>query len=171
LVGLPEGGGLPKGGGLSQWAGPLTLSGVLLSLAALAYAAWLVADWRNDTYEVSNDEIAHVDRVPLGFSEERKSANLGRIQNVSMSIPSPWHWFFNYGDVTCQTAAELGDFIFRGVPDPRSVAREILTRMERYRRRTEREAATKRAQELPDWFEMYNRIEPDVLEKRALQGE
>jgi CRP-like cAMP-binding protein/membrane protein YdbS with pleckstrin-like domain len=160
-----------QGGELSQWAGPLTLSGVLLSLAALVYAAWLVADWRNDTYEVSNDEIAHVDRVPLGFSEERKSANLGRIQNVSMSIPSPWHWFFNYGDVTCQTAAELGDFIFRGVPDPRSVAREILTRMERYRRRTEREAATKRAQELPDWFEMYNRIEPDVLEKRASRGE
>jgi hypothetical protein len=43
--------------------------------------------------------------------------------------------------------------------------------MERYRRRTEREAATKRAQELPDWFEMYNRIEPDVLEKRALLDE
>jgi hypothetical protein len=31
-------------------------------------------------------------------------------------------------------------------------------------------AATKRAQELPDWFEMYNRIEPDVLEKRASRG-
>ena len=168
---LPQWAGLLTGAGSSQWAGPLTLSGVLLVLAALAYAAWLIADWRNDTYEVSNDEIAHIDRVPLGFSEERKSANLGRIQNVSMSIPSPWHWFFNYGNVTCQTAAELGDFIFQGVPDPRSVAREILTRMERYRRRTEREAATKRAQELPDWFEMYNRIEPDVLEKRALLDE
>jgi CRP-like cAMP-binding protein/membrane protein YdbS with pleckstrin-like domain len=168
---LPQWAGLLTGAGSSQWAGPLTLSGVLLVLAALAYASWLIADWRNDTYEVSNDEIAHIDRVPLGFSEERKSANLGRIQNVSMSIPSPWHWFFNYGNVTCQTAAELGDFIFQGVPDPRSVAREILTRMERYRRRTEREAATKRAQELPDWFEMYNRIEPDVLEKRALLDE
>ncbi|MGV2432359.1 MAG UNVERIFIED_CONTAM: PH domain-containing protein [Rickettsiaceae bacterium] len=113
---------------------------MLLSLAALTYAAWLVADWRNDTYKVSNDEIAHVDRVPLGFSEERKSANLGRIQNVSMSIPSPWHWFFNYGDVTCQTAAELGDFIFQGVPDPRSVAAgNSDAHEERYRRRTERE--------------------------------
>ena len=84
-----------------------------------------------------------------------------------MSIPSTLHWLFNYGNVTCQTAAETGAFIFYGVPDPRSVAAEILTRMDMHQRRAERDAAIKRSQDLPDWFEMYNRIEPEVLEDRA----
>ncbi|HAJ35693.1 MAG TPA: hypothetical protein DCL15_08380 [Chloroflexi bacterium] len=144
----------------------LTTLGVVLTLFALARVIWVVADWRNDTYEVSNAEIAHVDRVPLGLSEDRMSAGLGRIQNVSMSVPSPLHWLFNYGNVTCQTAAETGAFIFYAVPDPRAVAQEILKRMDDYRRQEERDAAIKRSQELPDWFEMYNRIEPEVLPER-----
>jgi len=144
----------------------LTIVGVVLTLAALVRVIWVVADWRNDTYEVSNIEIAHVNRMPLGLSEDRMSAGLGRIQNVSMSVPSPLHWLFNYGNVVCQTAAEMGAFIFYAVPDPRAVAQEILQRMDNYRRQEERDAARKRSQELPDWFEMYNRIEPEALEER-----
>jgi hypothetical protein len=94
------------------------------------------------------------------------SARLGNIQNVTMSVPSPLHWLFNYGNVTCQTAAEAGEFVFNAVPDPRAVAQEILKRMDDYRRQEERDAAIKRSQELPDWFEMYNRIEPEALPER-----
>jgi alkanesulfonate monooxygenase SsuD/methylene tetrahydromethanopterin reductase-like flavin-dependent oxidoreductase (luciferase family) len=86
-----------------------------------------------------------------------------------MSIPSPLHWLFNFGNVNCQTAAEAGDFIFFAVPDPRAVAEEILARIERYRRREEDDAVRKRNQELPDWFEMYNRLGPDALEERLTQ--
>ena len=162
---------------LTEWLGvpeetipllnALTIVGVLLTLIAFGNVIWVVADWRNDTYEVSNDEIVHVDRMPLGLSEDRKSANLGRIQNVEMSIPSTLHWLFNYGNVTCQTAAETGAFVFYGVPDPRAVAKEILTRMEQHQRKAELDTIQKRSQDLPDWFEMYNRIEPEILEERA----
>jgi len=145
----------------------LVIVGVIATLIALVRVIWVVADWRNDTYEVSDDEIAHVNRVPLGLSEDRMSAGLGRIQNVSMSIPSPIHWLFNFGNVTCQTAAEVGAFIFFAVPDPRAVAREIQLRMERYRRQDEIENARKRSQELPDWFEMYNRIDQEEGYGRA----
>ncbi|MCS6826992.1 MAG: cyclic nucleotide-binding domain-containing protein [Caldilinea sp.] len=144
----------------------LTVLGVIAMLIALGNLIWVIADWRNDTYEVSDEEIVHVDRMPLGLSEDRKTANLGRIQNVTMAIPSPLHWLFNYGDVRCQTAAEGGSFDFIGVPNPRMVAQEILKRMENYRLRSERQAAVNRAKDLPDWFEMYNRIEPEVLEER-----
>lgn len=146
----------------------LTVAGVIATLIALARVIWVVADWRNDTYEVSDDEIAHVDRVPLGISEDRMSAGLRHIQNVSMSIPSPIHWIFNFGNVTCQTAAEVGAFVFFAVPDPRAVAQEIQLRMERYRRQDEIESARKRSQELPDWFEMYNRIEQEEANGRAI---
>lgn len=145
----------------------LTIVGVALTLIALGNVIWVIADWRNDTYEVSSNEIVHVDRMPLGLSEDRKSASLGRIQNVEMSIPSTLHWLFNYGNVTCQTAAETGDFVFSGVPDPRAVAREILARMDEHKRRAEQKTAEERSQDLPDWFELYNRIEPEILEERA----
>jgi CRP-like cAMP-binding protein/uncharacterized membrane protein YdbT with pleckstrin-like domain len=149
----------------------LQLIALLATLVSLIRVVWVIADWHNDTYELSDDDLVHIDRVPLGLAEDRKSAGLGRIQNVTMSIPSPLHWLFNFGNVNCQTAAEAGDFIFFAVPDPRSVADEILARIERYRRREEEDAVRKRNQELPDWFEMYNRLGPDALEQRLLQGE
>ncbi len=155
------------------WATPLrnipalgnamTIIGIIMSLAAVAQVAWVVANWHNDTYEVTDDEIAHVEKLPFALAENRKSAGLGRLQNVEMMIPTPWHWLLNYGNVKCQTAAEEGDFIFDSVSDPRAVAAEIQTRMERYRRREENIAARKRAQELPDWFEVYRSLDHEPV--------
>ena len=136
--------------------------GVLLTLVALVRIAWVVANWHNDTYEVTDDEIAHVEKLPLSLTESRKLAGLGRLQNVEMEIPTPWHWFFNYGNVKCQTAAEMGDFIFDSVSDPRAVAEEIQLRMERFRRREENNAARERAQELPDRFEVYRTLDREA---------
>jgi uncharacterized membrane protein YdbT with pleckstrin-like domain/CRP-like cAMP-binding protein len=129
------------------------------ALALLLRLAWVVEDWRNDTYEVSDSEVVNVDKAPLGLSEARRSAGLGRIQNVELEIPSPIHLIFNFGNVRLQTAAESGDFQFVAVADPRGVAEEIQSRIERFRRREEEDAARRRSQELPDWFEMYNRLE------------
>lgn len=161
LVGVPE--------SARPASNVLQFIAVVATAISLGRVIWVIADWHNDTYELGDDDIVHIDRMPLGLTEDRKSAGLGRIQNVTMSVPSPLHWLFNFGNVVCQTAAESGDFIFFAVPDPRAVADEILARIERYRRREEEDAVRKRNQELPDWFEMYNRLEPDLLEKKLLQ--
>ena len=139
----------------------IVIISVLVTIAALGRVLWVWANWRNDRYEVSDTEIVHVEKLPLALAEQRSVAGLGRIQNVEMSIPTPLHWLFNYGNVRCQTAAEYGDFIFYGVYDPRSVAAEIQLRMERYRRREEEKSARDRARELPDWFEVYNNLDTD----------
>ena len=99
-------------------------------------------------------------KLPFGIDETRRSAPLGRIQNVEMQIPSPLHWLLDYGNVVIQTAAEFGALIFYAVPNPRAVADEILGRMALAQRRQEEEEAKRRSQDLPDWFEMYNRLEP-----------
>ena len=140
----------------------LIVIGIISSLIALARVAWVIANWHNDTYEVTDDELAHVEKLPFSLVETRRSAGLGRLQNVEMRITSPIEWFFNYGNVICQTAAEDGAFVFESVPDPRAVADEIQTRMERYRRREETDAAQKRAQELPDWFEVYRTLDREA---------
>ena len=55
--------------------------------------------------------------------------------------------------------------IFYSVPHPTAVADEILARIELAQKRQEEEEATRRAQDLPDWFEMYNRLEGGLGER------
>ena len=134
-------------------------------IVAFVRVAWVVANWRNDTYEVSDDSLVHVEKLPLSLVEDRKTASLGNIQNVEMYINNPLEWLFNFGNVVCQTAAEEGDFTFTSVPDPRSVADEIQRRIERFRRQSEVRAVQQRAKDLPDWFEVYNTLEWEELEQ------
>jgi len=137
----------------------------ILALVFLGRLIWVIVDWYNDTYEVSNAEVVNLRKLPFALREERRSAPLNRIQNVETSIPSPVHLLLGYGNVIIQTAAEFGTLIFYSVPHPTAVADEILARIERAQKRQEEEEATRRAQDLPDWFEMYNRLEGGMGER------
>ena len=119
---------------------------------------WVVIDWHNDTYEVTDTEVINVKQLPFGLRQQRRNAGLGRIQNVDMRIPSPIHLLFDFGTVTIQTAAEDGALVFSSVPDPRYVSNEISRRIERFQHSAEEEQARRRMEDLPDWFEMYNRM-------------
>jgi membrane protein YdbS with pleckstrin-like domain len=138
--------------GLASGAGVVTLG-------ALAWCVWVYADWRNDSYRIESDQIIDVEKKPLFFSEERRTALLGDIENVKLRIPTPVHYLLNFGDVELQTAAADGDLTFDSVPQPRLVAEEVRRRIENYHWRQEQARARQRAEELPDWFEMYNRLD------------
>ena len=141
----------------------LELLAGFVGLGALAWWAWVVADWRNDTYEVTPSEIIDTEKKPLFFAEVRRTGRLGQIENIDVSLPTPLHFILNYGNVLLQTAATDGNFTFNSVPDPRGVSEEIRRRIEVYRRQEEEKRAQDRAQELPDWFESYNRLESDIM--------
>jgi CRP-like cAMP-binding protein/uncharacterized membrane protein YdbT with pleckstrin-like domain len=141
----------------------------LLGLADVAWIAWIVADWRNDTYEVNTEILIDVEKKPLFFSESRRQARLGDIENIEVSVPTPLHYILDFGDVRLQTAAQQGTFTFDLVPDPRGVAAEIQRRIGEFRRRQELDRARLRAQELPDWFELYDRL--DDSQKRAMTSD
>ena len=47
------------------------------------------------------------------------------------------------------------------MPGPREVAAEINRRIEDLRRQEQQNLARQRARELPDWFELYNRLDTD----------
>jgi hypothetical protein len=148
---------------LQQFVLPLNILLVGLGLWAMGWAAWIIADWRNDTYEVDAKQIADVEKKPLFFSEQRRTALLGEIEHIEVSIPSPLHYLLNFGNVRLSTAATQGEFSFDYVPDPRGVSEEIRRRIEIYRYQQENNRARQRAQELPDWFEMYNRLGGDNI--------
>ena len=131
----------------------------LAMLATLGWIGWAVADWWNDTYTVTEDRIIDVEKLPLFLSEQRREAQLSDIQDISLEMNSPLKMMLNFGNIIVQTAAGEGAFTFDHVPNPRNVREEITRRMMVWRREDERRKAHDRSRDLPDWFEMYNRLE------------
>jgi len=147
------------------FAGPTAVSNAVVALqlilglllfADLLWIAWIVADWRNDTYEVTTNSIMDVEKKPLFFDEKRRMARLDEIENIEVNVPSFLHYLFDFGSVRLQTASSDGNFTFDLVPHPHAVAAEVQRRIEEYQTRERMIAAQRRAQELPDWFDLYD---------------
>jgi CRP-like cAMP-binding protein len=139
--------------------GPLPLEIWLVGCAALGALSWYgYADWRNDVYVLTRDQIIDVERKPLGLHEERRSASLAQLQDIRHLVPNPLATALDFGDVLVETAAETGRFTFHGVPHPSSVHDQIAMRMERYRVDQDRLLEERRADELTQWFRQYHRM-------------
>lgn len=136
----------------------IELTAAFIGLAGILWTGWVFADWRNDTYELSNTSIVDIEKMPLALSANRRVARLSEIQDIELDVPSPIHAILRFGNVKIRTAATEGLFTFDHVPDPQGVAEEIRRRMEAWRVADERRQAQNRAKELPDWFEIYKRL-------------
>ena len=146
-----------------SWLDPTLLSLELLSglaiLLTLGWIIWVVADWWNDTYTVTRDRIIDIEKLPFFFGEQRREAQLSDIQDIRLDINSPLKMLLNFGNIIVQTAATEGAFTFDHVPNPRAVKEEITRRLMEWRQEDERHKAQERSRDLPDWFEMYNRLD------------
>lgn len=143
----------------------------LLMLVTLGYIIWIVIDWWNDTYTVTRDRIIDVEKLPLFLSEQRREAQLSDIQDIRLEINSPLEMILDFGDIIVQTAASEGAFTFDHIPNPRAVKEEINRRLVEWRREDERRKAREQIRDLPDWFEMYNRLEPGQTPSRPVSNE
>jgi uncharacterized membrane protein YdbT with pleckstrin-like domain len=119
---------------------------------------WLVEDWRNDLYIVTDHLIIDVEKRPLSIREERREATLDRIVNLSLQQQGFLASILNYGDVLIQTAGATGDFTFDGVSNPAAVQREIFRRLEDYNDEQRRRERAQRKAELSTWFQVYHEI-------------
>ncbi len=78
-------------------------------------------------------------------------------------MPSPINFLFGFGNVRLQTAATEGMFTFDWVPNPRGVSEEMPPPHRVLIASNKKRPAHQRSQELPDWFEMYDRLGGDDL--------
>jgi len=99
-----------------------------------------------------------IEKRPLFFSEQRRTARLGEIEDIRLTIPTPIHYLLNFGNVRLQTAAQEGEFTFEAVPDPRAVADEIRRRIDAFHQSVIEDEARRQSEEWPAWFEMYSRL-------------
>jgi CRP-like cAMP-binding protein/uncharacterized membrane protein YdbT with pleckstrin-like domain len=138
------------------WAALLVGGALALFLTWFRYE-----DWRNDIYQLTNERIIDIERLPLGLREERREASLSMIQDIGYEIPGPIANLLDYGHVVIETAGREAVFTFSWVHEPRSVQEEVFARMDAFRERERQQQRERRADELLDWFASYTELSQD----------
>ena len=124
--------------------------GMVIAISILLYQ---YADWSNDIFKVTKNEIFDIDRKPFG-DEHSRSASLKNIESLEYKRQGPLSIFFNFGTVYIHIGADK--FEFEDVLDPASVHRDINRRYMQDHHNREEGAAKKERTEMIDWLLTYH---------------
>ena len=122
-----------KSAGLGSAAGKAFGAVALIYLVYWAIRGFL--NWyryNNDIWVVTNQRIVDSTKA-TPFSLKISTADLVNIQDMTVERSGIFRTMFNYGDVICQTAADIQEFRLSGIPRPQDV--QLLVDKERDRER------------------------------------
>lgn len=86
---------------------------------------WAVLEWENDHYIVTTQRVIAFRRVYKVY-EERREAEISRVQDVTTRIPGLTATLLGYADVQIATAGVLGAINFARIGEPEYVVGVIL---------------------------------------------
>ena len=130
-----------------------------LLLITLIWFMWRFLDWRNDVFQVTDLYVFDIDRLPLGFGESRKQAELANIQNVNAERPGFLATVFNFGDVYIDTAGASADITFERVANPSLVQNDVFRRREAIRHKKAESARNQRRKEYAVMLDVYHQAQ------------
>ncbi|MFH1047938.1 MAG: PH domain-containing protein [Patescibacteria group bacterium] len=122
----------------SNWPQLLTheLIGPSLKLLASAYYFWSwlflfsnFVDYYLDAWVITNDRIMNIEQSGL-FNRTVSELDLLNIQDITSEVHGILPFFFGYGNVYVQTAAEKSRFVFEQIPKPEEVRKRLLILVE-----------------------------------------
>lgn len=138
---------------------------VLIDLFWVVYG---LEDWRNDTYQLTDQFVLDIDRKPFGFGESRKQAPLSNIQNVNAERPGFFATIFNYGNVTIETAGADANLVFESVPEPGVVQSDIFNRLDAFRQNQRLREGASRREEYAVLLDVYKQeLEQNRIPRRT----
>lgn len=137
--------------------GPILLGYGVLLVIPVIWWVWQFADWQNDTYTITATRIIDIEKHPFFGREERREADLERVQNIAVLVPGLLARLLKFGSVVIETAGEE-PFTFDLVKDPNGVRAEISRRVDARRRQQTQAEALRRRDELLEWFSVYDHI-------------
>ena len=97
---------------------------LLWYLIAIAYTYEKFLDWFFSVFIVTDERVIDVDFINLIY-REISTANIDKIQDVTVQAGGAVMALFNYGNVFVQTAAEVPNIEFEKVPKPDKVSRVL----------------------------------------------
>ena len=147
---------------IARVTGSLTfipLDSALYGLIALMFVdfLWILyqyADWRNDIFQVTLDQIIDFDRKPLGKMRKR-SAPLENVLSIEYERRGFWGYLLNFGTVyiTVGNTRLTFDFVY----NPSAVQQDIFYRMgERLEKLRQFEIDSER-ERISEWIASYHR--------------
>jgi hypothetical protein len=142
---------------------PLILVPVsLILIGVFAWLAYNYADWSNDIYRLTPDQILDIERKPLG-RETKKSANLDAPDfRVEHARDNPIQILLNFGTVKVNVGQT--PFIFYNVYNPDQVHQDIADYREALIRKKREDEAKRERERMLNWLVAYYQ-ETEKLEK------
>jgi hypothetical protein len=136
---------------------------VIMFTALLFIFGWWVyqfANWRNDRFELTSEQIMDIDKVPFG-TEERKSGKLEDIQSINYQRIGLLGYLLNFGTVFIMVGTT--EFTFDEVHDPALVQAEIEEwRNRRLVNKRNAETASER-ERMAEWIAAYHNNRGEFL--------
>jgi hypothetical protein len=145
------------------WLITLPITAVLLVgfVAFIPLAGWWLyeyVDWRNDIYQITEDQIFDISKKPLG-AETKKSAPLGNVLSLKYERPGLIGVALNFGTVVAQVAGT--EFRFEGVFDPVAVQNDVYRRIEAQKNKKESAEEARKRDEMADWLTVYHQVQEE----------
>lgn len=143
-------------------------------LAMFPFIGWLayeIADWSNDKFEVTAEQIIDLDKKPFG-TETRNAAQLDNILGTEYKRIGILGNLFNFGTVYITVGGSK--FAFEDVIDPPAVQSDIdRRRMARVAKKTEATVSAER-ERMAEWLATYHHSAEDFrkeIEKKDQKSE
>ena len=153
-------------GGLAvdAWAGALFIA----LFPFLGWLAFEVADWSNDKFEVTAEQIIDLDKKPFG-TETRNAAQLDSILGTEYKRIGILGNIFNYGTVYITVGGSK--FAFEDVIDPAAVQSDIdRRRMARIAKKTEASVSAER-ERMAEWLATYHHSAQEFIDEEAKKNQ
>ncbi len=136
--------------------------GVLLVIAALIWLVYNYADWRNDIYRLTPDQVIDIDRKPLG-RESRRTAPLEKILAVEYERRGLIPMLLNFGTVFIRVSTEV--LTFDNVYQPSKVQEDIFRRMQAAAAAARERDIDEERERVARWFSVYHAQTQDTTKR------
>jgi len=128
---------------------------IINSIVLLTWAVYRFADWRNDVYIITDDQIIDIDRRPFGM-EEKRAAPIKNIQSIRYKRSGVFGLLFNFGIVYIRIGDE--EFTFGNVHRPADVQEALFAAKERFHQTEEDVEKRLQRKKAVDWIDSYHQI-------------
>lgn len=94
-------------------------------LSVLAVQLYGFVGYYLDVYIVTDQRIVDIKQDGY-FKRQISELHLHQVQDVNARVEGVWETLFHFGDVHIQTAGERENFVFKSIPHPYLVAKQIV---------------------------------------------
>jgi len=132
---------------------PLLILTLIYLVVVFGWLMYNYVDWRNDMYQLSDDQVIDLERKPLG-KENRRSAPLESIQSIEFERKGILAILFNFGTVyiTVGNTKLSFDYVYH----PSDVQQDIFARMAKRQETKRKIAITQERERVSGWFKVYH---------------